>query len=181
MLALSEKFYKTIPALAAYIDRIGAEERHFCSYAVVETVEGNYKRTKVRIKLDRKTGKVKVIDQHFALTKEQLKEFEPKKREQSVISKAWKSAKIPKAIAATKANLNDLRSIATGTLYDCKDMQGGIVFVQERRDREDGGKDYLPWTFFNDGQYPKRTLRQFGTFQCTGLRLRCPCPQLRGG
>lgn len=140
---INDHHYKSIPALAAYIDRIGAEQLNFRRFMVKEH-KGNYYTEKSLI----------IIKPDFSISSSK-KEFRPTDEEANAIKEALVKVEWPKAITAKNidslikesgANKNDLFEF-----FDRK--SGEISFVQEKRTNKDGTKNYLPWTFFSDGKW----------------------------
>lgn len=135
-------FHKRIPALAAYIERIGAEELNFKRYMVKE-YKGHYYSEKAIIKIN-EHGDIFCSKRDFAPTKE----------EATNIKAALITEKFPKSILAR--NVDKLRELVPGTstLHEFfSRKEEGIIMVQERRIHKDGTKSYLPWTFFSDGMW----------------------------
>jgi hypothetical protein len=135
--------YRNLPAFAAYIDRIGAEQSNFRRFLIKEH-RGPYYITKATINIET-DGSIKCpVD------------YNPTPEEAEAIKAELKSviASWPQSRGATKKLLQDLKGITTGTLFTFWDQpREYILFVQERRDKENGGKDYWPWTIFSDGQW----------------------------
>ena len=133
-------FHKTIPALCAYIERIGADELNFRRYMVREW-KGSYYAERVLIRID-KDGNIKCSDKDYAPTKE----------EEAAIKAAMVTEKFPHSILAR--NIDDLRGLTKGTLYEFHSRkESGIIMVQERIVKDDGSKIYPPWTYWSDGQW----------------------------
>src|SRR5882724_9535925 len=130
--------YRTLPALAAYIDRIGAVELNFRRFMVKENKGVYYlERSLIRIASD---GTVTCT----------TAEHKPTKEEADAIKEEVKGCEWPKAIGAN--NLQKLK--ARGKLFTFWDQQRKtIIMVQERVETKEGGKYYVPWTFFSDGEW----------------------------
>lgn len=141
---MTEGVYKNIPALAAYIERVGAEELNFRRFMVKEHKGGYYtERALIRINAE---GEVTCSNQDYAPT---AAEFE-------VIKVALRTEKFPKAILAR--DTGELKKLVGrgSALYEFvsrKPGENGIIMVQERATFADGRKAYLPWTFFSDGSW----------------------------
>jgi hypothetical protein len=153
--------YKSIKPLAEYIERINAEAIGMLRFAIRDVVDG-YKRDLTRIKVS-PDGTVKVSGKN-------ADELAPTKKESAAIKKAVLKAKIPRSIPAL--NIDRLKKELgpeAGELFACH-VKDGIAFVQERRD--DKGSKYLPWTFFDDGEWrmlePDDGLPIFGADQARG-------------
>lgn len=128
--------YKKIPALAMYIDRIGAEELNFRRFIIKEDRGAYYvERCLIRIMAD---GEVRCSK----------KEYAPTDDEAAAILIAVRSAGWPKAIGvmSTKGLMRRVGSI----YYEFIDRRdGSISFVQERVEP----KAFIPWTYFSDGEW----------------------------
>jgi Family of unknown function (DUF5906) len=136
------QFYKTVPALAAYIDRIGAEELNFRRYMVKE-YRGHYYHERALIRID-KDGSIKCSNKDYAPTEE----------EAAAIKAAMVTEKFPHSILA-RDTLDLLKLIpGTSTFFEFYSRkESGIIMVQERRIFDDGHKQYFPWTMFSDGKW----------------------------
>lgn len=135
--------YKTIPALASYIDRIGAEQLNFKRFILKEH-KGHYYTEKCLVIIKK--------DFTIACTK---KEYKPTDEEAAAIKEALIKVEWPKAITAK--NINALITVSGAKkddLFEFFDRKTGeISFVQEKKVNKDGSKNYLPWTFFSDGKW----------------------------
>lgn len=136
--------YKTIPALAAYIDRVGAEQLNFRRFMVKEH-KGNYytEKSLIIIKPDNSIFSSK-------------KEFAPTEEELKAIREALAKIEWPKAIGARNidALLKDNPKSKKENFYEFLSRKDNtITMVQERRENADGSKSYIPWTYFSDGQW----------------------------
>ena len=134
-----ESTYKSIPALAAYIDRIGAEELNFRRF-MVKIHKGNYYVERAII----------VIDSEDFTISCSVKEFEPTKEEVDSIRLALRGEKFPVAIGADsieglKKELG-ARWIAEDVFELWDRRTGKIRMVQQRLKFADGSKAYRPWT-----------------------------------
>lgn len=143
---MSDFDYKSIPALAAYIDRIGAEQLNFRRFMVKEH-KGNYytERALIRVLPD---GEVVC----------NVKEYAPTKEEEAQIKGALMASSFPKAIEASSVNelLQANPRIKKKDLYLFRNRKsGGIIMCQERIGFDDGSKAYIPWTYFSDGEWRK--------------------------
>jgi hypothetical protein len=136
--------YREIPALAAYIDRIGAEQLNFKRF-MVRTWFGAYYKERTVISLDTTTGKITCKDP----------EFKPSETEASAIKDAIQGANFPKPVEAP--NLDTLfdqhPELRRATLYTFWNRETGLIkMVQERR-MTDKGKAYIPWSGWSDGDW----------------------------
>lgn len=138
-----DKHYRSIPALAAYIDRIGAEQLNFRRFMVKEH-KGHYYTEKSLI----------IIRPDFSITSSK-KEYRPTDEEAAAIKEALVKVSWPKAISAkTTDGLRKISGATKENLFEFFNRASGeISFVQEKRTNRDGTKSYLPWTFFSDGKW----------------------------
>jgi hypothetical protein len=141
---MSEPDYRSIPALAAYIDRIGAEQLNFRRFMVKEH-KGHYYRERSLITI-RADGEIRCSN----------KEHAPTKEEAEAIKDAIVREKFPRTIAATRTNLDELKTLTgkSSTLYEFVNAEDLIVMVQERG-VYNNKKYFVPWTFFSDGIWRK--------------------------
>lgn len=133
--------YKKVPALAAYVDRIGAEQLNFRRFIVKEHRDKYYiERSIIRIRADGTIYATK-------------KEHAPTDEEAAAIKEAVLREKWPTAIGATESATNDLLKKLSGPahVFWHRDRKH-VVMVQERVEI-DGRKAYLPWSFFSDGKW----------------------------
>lgn len=133
--------YKTIPALAAYIDRIGAEQLNFRRFMVKEH-KGKYYIERAIIRIV--NGEIKCSS----------KEYEPTDEEHALIKGALMSANFPKSVGAKDVFLL-LDKMGNDPQYFefCNRQTGEIIMVQQRVQLASGDKAYLPWTFWSDGEW----------------------------
>jgi hypothetical protein len=148
-----DKFdYKVkLPRLAAYIDRIGATQYNFRSYGVVKFVN-RYPKKIASIKFD-PDGTIKV-------TGEQAGDFMPTKEEREAIGAEIKATELPRSVNFSEAKAGELRSKLKrkGQLFLCytrspKVKGDNVIMVEERVEKDDGTKDFYPWTFWSDGEW----------------------------
>ena len=136
--------YKKLPKLAAYIDRIGAEERSFRRYVIKREGRSHYHYDAVIIKIDG----IEIVCSD--------PEFAPGPEEAAAIAVELKSEDFPKSITAAPRNLNSLKpkSGKDAMLFKFFDATGKrILFVQERIDPGTPYKKDLPWSFWDDGEW----------------------------
>jgi hypothetical protein len=133
-----------IQSLLAYANRVGAEQLNFRRY-VVKIWRDVYYTEKVLISLDRE-GEITVSDESYAPTEE----------EAEAIREEVASVTFPESTRASNDDLPSLVPLLRSPTYETfrdPDDNDLIVMVQERRERDDGGKYFIPWTFFSDGQW----------------------------
>ena len=140
--------YKSLPALAAYIDRVGAVMLNYRKYMVREQLGNGYYREIAVIKVD---------DEGIIYCS--AKDLGPTKKELEAIQAEMVEAigKFPKHIGATELQIKELLEVSKAKrdmLYVFWNRSTGLIdFVQERRNHKDGTKDYFPWTYYNDGRW----------------------------
>lgn len=129
--------YRSLPALASYIDRIGAEMLSYRKYIVKER-NGVYYLQKAFIRIT-----------NDGVVNCNTVDHKPTKEEAEAIKEEVKAQNWPKSIGA--ANLSKFKGKG-GIVYTFWDQKRkNIIMVQERIENEDGGKDYIPWSFYSDG------------------------------
>ena len=89
--------YRSIPALAAYIDRIGAKQKNFRRFVLLEEGDDGYSRERAAITLD----KDNLITISFR--GEADDELKPTEDEQNLIKAALSNMQFPKSMSATGA------------------------------------------------------------------------------
>lgn len=137
-----DETYKAIPELALYIDRISAEQLNFRRF-IVKEYSGSYYTERAIIRISGE-GNVTCSDGDYA----------PTELEAEAIKRAYQRADLPKSIEAPSAQLTALQRLLKGRHWAMwSRASGNIRMVQERRDNEDGSKDYIPWSFWSDGQW----------------------------
>ena len=137
--------YRTIAPLAAYIDRVGAEELNFRRF-MIKDWRGSYYTQRVLITING--------DRDIVCTDD---EYAPTDTERAAIKAALQAVDFPKSVHAPKAKLKDLKTIlGTGEhfLYEFFDQaNGNVIMVQQRMVTEDGRKFFKSWSFWSDGQW----------------------------
>jgi hypothetical protein len=136
--------YKNIPPLAKYIDRIGAEQLNFRKF-IIKSYHGNYYIERSMITLDAE-GKVNASN----------KEHEPTDKEQEAITHAFKEVSFPKQIKTDKlvSLKKALGAKADYHVFYANDRKN-IIMAQQKIIDKTGMKRYIPWCFFDDGQWRK--------------------------
>src|SRR5258708_16684840 len=131
--------YKLYPALASYIDRIGAEQLNFRRFMVKEHRGAYYlEKAVIRIAAD---GSIKCTTIDHAPTDEERVAIKAEVRKCD-----WpKSCLEATTVAKLKVTMDKLH------IFWDRDRKH-IMMCQERVDNDDG-KIYIPWTFFSDGKW----------------------------
>lgn len=130
-----------LPAAMAYLRRIGAEPRSLRRAAVTER-GGRYRKEVAAIAFE-PDGTVRVPEA-----------WKPTPAEQAMIQREWEVAQWPHSVPGNGLdNAPDaLKQAPAESLYRFQSPEGGTLFIQQRVERE-GGKGYLPWSFWDDGRW----------------------------
>jgi hypothetical protein len=134
-----EFHYSKFPALAKYIDRVGATQVNFRRF-IVWAEERKYPKAKAIITIN-KDREIKCDNSEYAFTPE----------EEAAINAELAKVEFPHSEHASWAHVDDLRRSGniTGTLYVFPDLsRKTVVMCQERIEKEDGSKLFIPWTMF---------------------------------
>lgn len=138
-------FYKSVPALAAYIDRIGAEELNFRRFIVKEH-RGTYytERALIMIRKDK--------DEQWTLFCNN-KDYAPTDTELTAIKGALMAVKFPKSISVKNINALRKKLGAEAELYELIDRKTGEIKMVQQRIKKGVDKFYPPWSFWSDGEW----------------------------
>jgi hypothetical protein len=144
--------FRSLPALAAYITRVTAEQRNFRRYVIREQERDLYHHDKYVISIA-EDGEITVREGRGGEVPEDKL---PKPEEQEAIKAECATAKWPSWLPANEAKLAELRSMLRAesgiipTLFVYRDpkVKGQILYVQQRIIGKDGNKVDLPWTFW---------------------------------
>ena len=139
-----------IPTVASYLLRIGAVERSMCA-AVVKVQQGGYSRDLATIKLNKATGAIEVSCNDGGDTSS----FEPKETEAVAIKAVCAGLKWiePKLLQSITKAPPMMKNASAEDRFEFRNTQDKIVMVQIRTDDGKGGKNYIPFTFFDDNQW----------------------------
>ena len=131
-----------IPEVNEYLRRIGAEPRSLL-IAVVKKQHGKYFTDLAVIRFDRK-GNIDAPEN-----------YSPTETEAASIKVAFANYEFPTQV--TIAGLNNLPPMlnmaSAKDLFEFRDLNDQIIMLQVRKESEDGGKNYIPWTFWSDGEW----------------------------
>lgn len=149
------KSLSDIKSVQSYLQRIGAEARSL-STAVVKEQSGKYWRDVATIRISKK-GEIACSDLQFAPT-----ELESASIADECSKIQWPAMKPISRIVSPPAMI---KSAESKDIFEFRDEQGMITFVQVRIEAE-GGKSYVPWTYFDDDEWrccePEGQLPLFG-------------------
>ena len=156
-----------IPAMREFLNRIGAQPRSMFS-AVVTEQAGKYRRDLAVIRLNKTDGSITVSDDS--------EEYKPSDKEAADIVAAvaagikWpEQQRLHQIINAHPV----MKQASPADVFEFRDAEDQITMVQVRIATDDGGKEYRPFTYFNDGMW--RCMEPEGLLPLWGI------PQLKGG
>lgn len=158
-----------IDAVRLYMNRVGAERRSMLA-AVVKEQLGTYSRDLAVIKLDKTTGDINV----YCGDGSDKTVFEPTEREAEEIRKAclderWPEPKLLDRVINQTPMMKEAKAEDT---FEFRNSEGKIVMVQIRIENKEGGKSYIPFTYFDDEQWrccePDGALPLFGAEDLKG-------------
>ena len=136
--------YKTIPALANYIDRIKAEQLNFKRF-IIREYRGNYYTEKCLIRID-KNGDIKCSNKEYAPTKEEKDQIKG-----AITSIQWPTSILASNVNALLKAYPKMKEKDLALFWSRQEK--GIIMVQQRLDKGEGKKDYVPWTLWNDNKW----------------------------
>jgi len=151
-----------LPNLHAYYQRIGAREKTFRRAVVEDGDDHGYRRIVATIAI--KNGTIECSDAAL----------EPTEGERVAIEREIASADWPKSTNARFGSRPEqLRNASNRAVYEFRSRDGWeTLFIQERVERDDGSKSYIPWSFWSDGKWrrmePDGFLPLFGLDQLNG-------------
>ena len=139
-----------LPAVRAYLARIGAEVRSMRAAAVRERV-GRYLRDRAGIRLA-PDGNVAVAPAEG----ENAANFEPTEAERHAIrieatGASWAELNLVNTIRNAPP---ELRDSVKDDVFEFRDPDGNIIMLQVRQQNAKG-KAYIPWTFWTDNKWRK--------------------------
>lgn len=130
-----------IVSLAAYLQRIGAEPRSLRT-AVVKEMHGAYWKDIAVIRVN-KDGTIQAPDA-----------FAPTESEATLIKSECESVEWPELVKGYGKVLPDqLKSVPVKDLFFFRDEEDRVIMIQQRIEDGEGGKAYVPWTFWSDSQW----------------------------
>jgi hypothetical protein len=131
--------YSRFPHLKSYIDRVGAEQVNHRRFLIKEQV-GKYYRVRATIR---------IVDKRIVCDEE---EYAPTAEESAAIELELAAVEFPYSIRASRAQVEELikeSGVILGTAYVFYDLsRREVIFVQDKVEREDGDKYFVPWTLF---------------------------------
>lgn len=131
-----------LPVTGAYLRRIGAQAVHFHLATMTEMVNG-YPKVVGRVRFG-EDGEVRIWGRADA----------PTDSERVGIAEEFSSAEFPKIISMSAiAEPPPGCVLSDFNTFICHDFDGNIIMVHQRYQNQDGGKGFLPWTKWSDGQW----------------------------
>lgn len=82
--------------------------------------------------------------------------YQPSDEQQEAIKKAFSKLEFPKAIEATMANYQAMlqkKGINPDNCWPLINQKNGCVRMAQQRVEREGGKQYLPWSYWSDGEW----------------------------
>lgn len=134
-----------VPSIAAYLKRIGAEPRSLRTAVVTEAV-GKYWKDLATITFDHNTGLVSCKDPSYSPT-----DGEAAKIKDEVGLYQWPELKKINRLIDLP---DELSKADPESIFEFRDIDGMIIMLQQRKDIK-GEKKYIPWTFWDDGEWRK--------------------------
>lgn len=130
-----------LQAVRDYLNRIGAEVRSLKS-AVIKRQVGAYQKD---------LATVKFADDGTVTAKG----HEPTAAEQKAIHEAFKGVKFPelKLLPSLVHLPEELAGMEADDIFEFRDVNGNIIMLQGRFADKEGGKYYLPFTFWSDEKW----------------------------
>ncbi len=134
-----------LPLVAAYLRRVGAKAVNF-RRATVQRIEGKYPKAVGSIRFNG-DGSMSLQGQVDA----------PSKAEADAIAEEYRAAEMPtqQLLAAVRSDLPPGVILDDRTCFVCRDFEGQVVMIQQRVELQHGGKAYIPWTYWSDGEWRK--------------------------
>lgn len=136
-----------LQSVAAYLQRIGAEPRSLRT-AVVKEIQGSYWRDVAKITINTKKGTIDAPPEYAPTQAEELAlHADITTSEWPEYVKLGKSYELP----------DELKLVDPKNIYRIIDKDGKLAMIQWRIDSPmfEGGKRYVPFTFWSDGQWRK--------------------------
>lgn len=132
-----------LTSVRQYLSRIGAEPRSLKT-AVIKEMHGSYWKDLATVRFNA-SGEVDCSNTIYL----------PTETEQLLIKQEWMTVQWPQ-LKKLKRIINPPFMIANSKqedIYEFRDTEGDIVMVQVRVQSADGGKNYVPWTYWDDDQW----------------------------
>jgi len=138
------KSLNDIPAVASYLKRIGAEPRSLRA-AVVRENKGPYWED-IAVIFFEQNGTVKAPDNYAPTEKEKLA------IEVDCQSVQWPQIRLLKNVVDLP---DEVKKLPPRNVFEFRNLNDEIIMLQTRVDLGEGEKKYVPWTYWDDGQWRK--------------------------
>jgi len=138
------KSLNDIPAVASYLKRIGAEPRSLRT-AVVRENKGPYWED-IAVIFFEQNGTVKAPDNYAPTEKEKLA------IEVDCQSVQWPQIRLLKNVVDLP---DEVKKLPPRNVFEFRNLNDEIIMLQTRVDLGEGEKKYVPWTYWDDGQWRK--------------------------
>ena len=138
------KSLNDIPAVASYLKRIGAEPRSLRT-AVVRENKGPYWED-IAVIFFEQNGTVKAPDNYAPTEKEKLA------IEVDCVSVQWPQIRLLKSVVDLP---DEVKKLPPRNVFEFRNLNDEIIMLQTRVDLGEGEKKYVPWTYWDDGQWRK--------------------------
>jgi len=149
-----------VPAVHAYLHRIGAEAFNFRNARITRDDAAGYPQTVGRVTFAA-NGTVSASDGAE----------EPTPEEQEAIITAFARVEFPKLVTLTAiADPPPGVNLSDRNVWVCHGFNDEIAMVLQRYDRKDGGKGFLSWTKWSDGQWRNMEPDTLPFFGLSGYR-----------
>jgi hypothetical protein len=135
-----------MPAVRSYLRRVGAKPVSFLA-ATIEGTANGYPLVTGRVTFNR-VGEVKAWGAVEAPTEAEAIAI----REE--FGRADAAGELPRPVTLTAlAELPEGVSLHDPNVFVCHDFAGQIAMIHQRYETRDGGKGFIPWTRWSDGQW----------------------------
>lgn len=139
-----------IPSVRSYLDSIGAEARSLVTAYITEK-SGRYRSDIVKITLDPQTGAITAThpETHQSIDDKLPSEAQAKAIKDEIGNYTFPRPKLTKNWTLPP----QLASAPAGDVLALTERDGTLSMVVQRVNTNDGGKDFFPWTLFDDDEW----------------------------
>ena len=132
-----------LPSTSAYLTRIGAEARSLRT-AVIRETHGHYWKDVAVIRFS-PDGEIKCTDW----------QYNPTDLEAEAIKKEFAEATFPQLLKLKRIVKPPkmMKEADSSDIFEFRDETDSIIMVQVRIERDDGDKNYVPWTYWDDHEW----------------------------
>ena len=134
-----------VTAIAEYLKRIGAEPRSLKT-AVIKEIKGRYWQDTAIIRFDPVAG---TVDAPLG--------NDPTEQEREAIRRDCAMFTWPKVwkVKEPKTWHPDITTAEKKNVFEFRDREGKLLMVQVRKTKRDGEKAYVPYCYYDDGEWRK--------------------------